>query len=120
TESIPLHSLANFFLGALFAVFFGFSVGILVGIMVNKGWFPEYLKSPIILSFVLICFTLGEVVMHETGMLAVTVLGLVLGRTKKYVSSIGNISHFVENISVILTSTVFILLTASLTRETLG
>jgi len=69
---------------------------------------------------VLICFTLSEVVMHETGMLAVTILGLTLGQTKRYVSSIGDISHVVENISVILTSTVFVLLTASLTRETIA
>ncbi len=52
-------------------------------------------------------------------MLAVTVMGLTMARTKKYVTSIGNVSHFVENISVILTSTIFVLLTASLTRETI-
>src|SRR5699024_10636891 len=38
----------------------------------------------------------------------------------RYVSSIGSISHFVENISVLLTSTIFILLTASLSRETIA
>lgn len=58
--------------------------------------------------------------MHETGMLAVTIMGLSIGRSKKYVSSIENVGHFVENISVILTSTIFILLTASLTREVIG
>src|SRR5699024_6692247 len=36
------------------------------------------------------------------------------------VSSIGNVHHFVEGISVMLTSTVFILLTASLARETIA
>ncbi|MBO0992937.1 cation:proton antiporter [Bacillus sp. SD088] len=119
-ESLSASYLLNFFLGALFAILLGYIIGLLVGYMVSKGLFPEYLKSPIILSFVLICFTIGEVVMHETGMLAVTVMGLALGRTKKYVSSIGNVGHFVENISVLLTSTVFILLTSSLTRETIA
>src|SRR5699024_11429128 len=88
--------------------------------MVSKGMFPEYLKSPIILAFVLLCFTMVEVIMHYTGILAVTVMGLTLARTKRYVSSIGSISHFVENISVLLTSTIFILLTASLSRETIA
>src|SRR5699024_816379 len=88
--------------------------------MASKGWFPEYLKSPIVLSFVFLCFAIAEVVMHETGMLAVTVMGLTLAWTKKYVSAIGNVGHVVENISVLLASTVFILLTSSLPREIIG
>ncbi|WP_313800382.1 sodium:proton antiporter [Cytobacillus sp.] len=116
-ENLYFHQLWNFFIGALIAVLLGYIIGFAVSILAGKGLIPEYLKSPVILSFVLICFTIGEVVMHETGMLAVTVMGLTLGRTKKYVSSIGSISHFVENISVLLTSTIFILLTSSLTRD---
>lgn len=46
--------------------------------------------------------------MHETGMLAVTVMGITLARMKKYISSIGDIRHFNENISVLLTSTVLL------------
>jgi len=119
-ELLHFPYLWNFFLGALLAILLGYVIGLAISIMVSKGFLPEYLKSPIILSFVLICFTIGEVIMHETGMLAVTVMGLTLGRTKKYVSSLGSISHFVENISVLLTSTIFILLTSSLTRETIA
>src|SRR5699024_3064923 len=78
---------------------------------------PEFLKSPILLSFILICFTISEMAMHETGMLAVTVMGLTLARTKKLVASIGGTGDFVENASVLLTSTVFILLTFSLSKE---
>lgn len=111
--------LFTFFLGALLAVVIGFVVGLVVSRMVLKGLFPEFLKSPIILSFVLGCFTVSELITHETGMLAVTVMGLTLAKTKKYISSIGNVSDFVGNISVILTSTIFILLTASLTKDTI-
>ncbi|WP_164669317.1 cation:proton antiporter [Virgibacillus doumboii] len=113
------HYIINFFLGALLAVIIGLVAGLTVSRMVKKGLFPEFLKSPIVLSFVLLCFTVSEVIMHETGMLAVTVMGLTMARTKNYISAIGNVSHFVENISVMLTSTVFVLLTASLTRETI-
>lgn len=119
-ENLSFNYLTNFFVGAFIAIVLGVVIGLLIGWMTDKGLFPEYLKSPLILSFVLICFTLAEVSMHETGMLAVTVLGLTLGWTKKYVSAIGDIGHVVENISVILTSTVFILLTASLTRDTIA
>ncbi|WP_284140605.1 sodium:proton antiporter [Virgibacillus sp. LDC-1] len=119
-EHLSMDYLLQFFGGAILAVILGYVIGLIISIMASKGMFPEYLKSPIILAFVLLCFTIAEVIMHETGMLAVTVMGLTLGRTRKYVSSIGNISHFVENISVMLTSTVFILLTASLPRETIA
>ena len=119
-EHLSMNYLLNFFGGAALAALLGLAMGLLISVMAHRGQFPEYLKSPVILAFVLLCFTMAEVIMHETGMLAVTVMGLVLGRTKRYVSSIGNVGHFVENVSVMLTSTVFILLTASLGRETLS
>ena len=121
TESLHANYLIHFFLSAIIAVILGYVIGMVVSLMISKGVFPEYLKTPIIISFLLLCFTVAEVIMHETGMLAVTVMGLTIGRTKHYVSSIGHeVSHFVENISVLLTSTIFILLTASLTRETIA
>ncbi|MFS0671713.1 cation:proton antiporter [Ornithinibacillus sp. 179-J 7C1 HS] len=118
-ESFSYRDFIPFFGDALLAVIVGFVIGLLVSFLAGKGWFPEYLKSPITFCFVLICFTIGEAIMHETGMLAVTVMGLTLARTKKFVHSISSINHFMENISVMLTSTVFILLTASLTKETI-
>ncbi|MFD2629942.1 cation:proton antiporter [Oceanobacillus kapialis] len=120
TEGLHADYMLTFFFSAVIAVILGLVIGLLVSIMVSRGFIPEYLKSPIILAFVLLCFTISEVIMHETGMLAVTVMGLTLARTKRYVSSIGNVTHFVENISVLLTSTIFILLTASLSRETIA
>lgn len=119
SDSFSYGDFIPFFGDALLAVIVGIVIGILVSFLAGKGWFPEYLKSPITFCFVLICFTIGEAIMHETGMLAVTIMGLTLARTKKYVHSISSITHFMENISVMLTSTVFILLTASLTKETI-
>lgn len=112
--------LITFFISAILAAVLGFVVGFLFSIMANRGMFPEYLKSPIILSAVLLCFVLAELIMNETGMLAVTVMGLTMAWARKHVSSIGNIHHFIEAVSVLLTSTVFILLTASLSRETIA
>lgn len=108
-----------FFGSALLAGLLGLVIGFGLSIMANRGLFPEFLKSPIILAFVLLCFTAAEMIMHETGMLAVTVMGLTLGWAKKHVSSLKNFHHFIEGVSVLLTSTVFILLTASLARETI-
>ncbi|MUV36621.1 K(+)/H(+) antiporter NhaP2 [Lentibacillus sp. JNUCC-1] len=119
-ETLTATYLLQFIGAAFLAALLGFIAGVGISILANKGFFPEYLKSPIILSAVLLSFTGAEIIMHETGMLTVTVMGLTMARMKRYVSSIGNVSHFVENISVLLTSTVFILLTASLSRETIA
>ena len=118
-SELHLNYLLTFFVSAILAALLGFIIGFAISVMANRGKFPEYLKAPIILSAVLLCFGLSEIIMHETGMLAVTVMGLTLGWAKKHVSSISNINHFVEDISVVLTSTVFILLTASLAKETI-
>lgn len=120
SDTLGMMELGKFLLASLLAIVIGYIFAKVLSWMANKGLFPEYLKSPITLSLVFICFGISEVIMHETGMLAVTVMGLVLAREKKRVSALGNISHFIENVSVILTSTIFILLTASLTRETIA
>src|SRR5699024_8978200 len=67
--------LLSFFLYAILAAVLGFVLGFLFSVMANRGMFPEYLKSPIILSAVLLCFVMAELIMNETGMLAVTVMG---------------------------------------------
>ncbi|WP_307346860.1 cation:proton antiporter [Metabacillus malikii] len=118
-EAFHLLHFIPFFIDSLSAVIVGYVIGLFVSWLISKGLLPEYLKSPIVFCFVLFTFSVGEVIMHETGMLAVTVMGLTLARTKKHVHSISSIGHFMENISVMLTSTIFILLTASLARETI-
>lgn len=117
---IDVSFLLHFFLSALGATALGLGFGLAISKLIQKELLPEFLKSPILLSFILISFSISELLMNETGMLAVTIMGLTLARTKKDIASIGGTGDFVENISVILTSTVFILLTSSLSREVIG
>src|SRR5699024_1387975 len=86
-ESVGFSYLLFFFLGALGATVLGLGAGLVISVLIGKEKLPEFLKSPILLSFILICFTISEMAMHETGMLAVTVMGLTLARTKKIVAS---------------------------------
>src|SRR5699024_12748496 len=102
--------LLSFFLSAILAAVLGFVLGFLFSVMANRGMFPEYLKSPIILSAVLLCFVMAELIMNETGMLAVTVMGLTMGWARKNVSYIGNIYHFIVVVFVFFLYTVFILI----------
>lgn len=109
--------LVQFGIGVVIAAIIGGLVGVGTGKALQKDYFPEYLKSAIVLCLVLGTFSLSEFITHETGLLAVTVMGVILANM--HISSIEQVMHFNENISVILTSSVFIMLTASLSRTVL-
>ncbi|SHM64434.1 cation:proton antiporter [Gracilibacillus kekensis] len=110
-------ALLYFFLASLFAVVLGIVFGKVTGWMFESGHLPEFLKSPAVFVAVTTCFIIADEVKHETGLLAVTAMGMTLANLG--ISSIKDMRHFKENISILLVSTVFILLTASLTRDTL-
>ncbi|AGH98519.1 cation:proton antiporter [Micavibrio aeruginosavorus] len=78
----------------------------------DRGWMPEYLKAPFILSAVLGLFFLCNMIIHESGLIAVTVLGMTLANIQT--SSIDDIRRFKETITLLLVSGVFLLLTADL------
>lgn len=106
-----------FFLASLFAVLLGVAAGFGMGRMFENGQVPEFLKSPMVFAVVLLTFVLSDMVMHETGLLAVTAMGLTLANMN--ITSINEMRHFKENISVLLISSIFVMLTASLSLEVL-
>ncbi|CDQ18733.1 NhaP-type Na+/H+ or K+/H+ antiporter [Halobacillus karajensis] len=110
-------ALLMFFLASAFAVFLGWVCGKGVGWMFETGYIPEFLKSPAVFAVVIACFTVADEIMHETGLLSVTAMGMTLANM--HISSIADMRHFKENISLLLISTIFVMLTASLTVETL-
>ncbi|MGI8313473.1 cation:proton antiporter [Halobacillus mangrovi] len=110
-------ALFTFFLASVFAVLLGLACGKGVGWMFETGYVPEFLKSPVVFTVVIACFTIADEVTHETGLLSVTAMGMTLANM--HISSIADMRHFKENISLLLISTIFVMLTASLTQETL-
>ncbi|TCI22917.1 sodium:proton antiporter [Exiguobacterium sp. SL-9] len=103
-------------------------VGILLGIVFGvvlmrsfaKGRVPEYLQTTLTLSGVLLVFSMSEWVMHEVGLLAVTAMGLTMANSKFARPEIlTHLREFKENVSILLISSVFIILTASLSRTDL-
>ncbi len=116
-DEVTFGSVLFFLGGAALAVLIGVGFGWGTGRLFENGLVPEYLKSPFVLSSVVTAFTVSDLVMHETGLLSVTVMGMTLANMR--ISSIGDLRHFKENISILLISAIFIMLTASLSRETL-
>jgi NhaP-type Na+/H+ or K+/H+ antiporter len=86
--------------------------GWLLGRAFLGGRVPEYLKGPIALTAALGAYALSNLVLEEAGLIAATVLGVVLGNMN--LPSIGEIRRFKEYIALLLVTAVFLLLTADL------
>ena len=104
-----------------FAAILGTVVGIISGYGLawafRRGHIPEYLKAPIVLAWVLAIYVLANNMADETGLLAVTALGMTMANTK--FASMVEMRRFKENIAIILVSGVFVILTATLTPDVL-
>ena len=105
----------------IFAALLGTVVGIISGYGLawafRKGHIPEYLKAPVVLSWVLAIYVLANAMAEETGLLAVTALGMTMANTK--FASMVEMRRFKETIAIMLVSGVFVILTATLTPEVL-
>jgi len=80
-----------------------------------RGLVPEYLKVPILLVSVIGVFVVSNLIEHEAGLLAVTVMGVALANM--HVASLRSIHPFKQNIAVLLVSGIFIVLSAGLDFE---
>ncbi|WP_409320501.1 cation:proton antiporter [Pseudomonas putida] len=101
------------FAGVLFCgTTLGAAGGWLLGQIMREQWLPEYLHNLASLAAVLGIFIAANQIMHESGLLAVTVMGMWLANMRGV--DVRQILHFKENLSVLLISGLFILLAARL------
>jgi NhaP-type Na+/H+ or K+/H+ antiporter len=96
----------------LFGTTFGFTFAHALTYAVNKKMIPHYLLNVVSLSTVLLVFVESEVFAHESGLLAVVVMGMVLGNGK--LKNLKELLYFKESLSVLLISILFILLAANI------
>ena len=106
------HSLLTFAGVIVCGSVFGIVGGWVSGHVLRKQWLPEYLHSLATLAVVLAVFIAANQVMHESGLLAVTLMGMWMANMKGV--DVRNILHFKENLSIFLISGLFILLAARL------
>ncbi len=98
---------AGVVIGALGALFLRWSL--------NKNRIPPYLKNVFALGMVILVFTFSELIHHEAGLMAATIMGIVLANLK--VKNLKSILSFKEDISIILISILFLLLSSRIEVE---
>lgn len=86
--------------------------GYLVGVILRRHWLPDYLYNFGVLVMVLAIYAASNHWVHESGLVTVTVMGLVLANMDGVDTE--SILEFKETLSVLLISILFILLAARL------
>lgn len=102
-------------------IFFGFTFGFTfahaLNFSINKNFIPHYLLNVVSLAAVLGVFVLSDSFAHESGLLAVVVMGMVLGNSNS--AYLKELLYFKESLSVLLISILFILLSANINMSDL-
>lgn len=113
-EALALaESLLRLGLAVAVAVVLGVGVGLFLRPTFRREWVPEFLKAPVVMAAALLVFGLNNLVLPESGLLASTILGIMVGNTR-YLGGIDSVRRFNESLTVILVSALFVLLTADL------
>ena len=103
----------------LIVAFIGFGASFFFNWLIQRDVIPQNLMPSIQLVFILLVFSICDQILDESGLLAVTIFGLMMARYKRHDLIYKESDHFIENMSSILVSTVFILITSSLTPSVL-
>ncbi|MEW9797299.1 cation:proton antiporter [Alteromonas sp. CYL-A6] len=111
-EAAISHTLITFGKTIGIGSFLGIAVGYLLGIALRKEMIPHYLQNTAVLTVILGVFAASNYVAHESGLLAVTLTGIMLANMKDV--DVEDILEFKETLSVLLISGLFILLATRL------
>ena len=96
----------------------GWYLGKLVAMSFIRGFIPEFLKAPVILIVLLAAYVGTNHILEEAGLLTVTAMGVAMGNSR--IASLSEMRRFKEVVTVLLVSTLFVLLTATLEPTTLA
>ncbi|MEJ6402239.1 cation:proton antiporter [Yoonia sp. 2307UL14-13] len=100
------------------ATILGIAGGFGIARAFKQGWVPEYMKVPVLFASLLAIFGVSDYVLHESGLLAVTIMGIYIANAN--LPSYEELRRFKEHATVLLVSGVFILLAAGLDFAALG
>ncbi|MBS0122793.1 cation:proton antiporter [Thetidibacter halocola] len=84
----------------------------------RMAWVPEYMKVPVLFVVMLGVFAMSDSVLHESGLLAVTIMGLWIANAD--LPSYAEMRRFKEHATILLVSGVFILLAAGMSLDVLS
>jgi len=103
---------SGFALRLIAGVGIGMAGGFLLQWVLVKSFIPESLTNPFVLASAVFVFTLSESWIHESGLLAVTLTGIIVGRRRS--PEVKQITTFKAELSDLLIGALFLLLVSRL------
>jgi len=97
---------------------FAFLVAKILEIFLKRHWIPDYLHALAFLACGAVVFVGANKIQHESGLLAVTVLGILLANQRS--ASVKHILEFKEHLRVLLISMLFIVLAGRIDTDALA
>lgn len=104
------HSPVVFAKVIVIGMIFGVPSALALATALKRIWIPEFLHNVFTLALVLLMFTISNHLEEESGLLTVTVMGMVLANIKDL--STDEILDFKESLTILLISMLFIILSA--------
>ena len=111
-QLFTIHAITSFLRIVIVGLSLGFTAAHLLNFMIKRRLIPHYLLNVFTLALVLAVFVASDALEHESGLLSVVIMGMVLGNLD--VKELKNILDFKESLSVLLISILFILLSANI------
>ena len=78
--------------------------------LLKRYWIPDFLHNSVFLATAVFTFTISNRIQHESGLVTVTLLGVLLANQQTI--SVQHVLEFKENLRVLLISCLFIILSA--------
>ena len=116
-HEFTLTALLEFGKIVLFGTTFGFTFAHGLHFLIKHKLVPHYLQNVFVLALVLGVFVLSNLLAHESGLLSVVIMGMVIGNFKT--DYLKDLLYFKEALSVLLISILFILLAANINMQDL-
>ncbi|MDA1353808.1 MAG: sodium:proton antiporter [bacterium] len=85
--------------------------------IIKRKWAPDDLQEVLSFMLVILVFVASNVLIHDSGIIAVVIMGMVLANQRKVM--VRHIIVFKENLRILAISSLFIILAASLPLETI-
>ena len=110
-------ALKTFFLTLCVGTFFGLLSGWTLHSLLKRNLIPHFLINVLSLGFVIFAFAGADTLQAESGLLSVTVMGILLANLKT--PNLDKILDFKESLTVILISVLFIILSTKISMDEL-
>src|SRR5690606_9111714 len=99
-------------IAAILAGAIGYGAARIIAWSFPRGLVPEFLKAPVLLVTVIATFVGCNMIEHEAGLVAVTVMGIALANMNE--ATLRSIHAFKHSVAILLVSGIFVVLAASL------